>query len=210
MLGLLLGVPALTHGQVKDIDGNCYKTVKIGKQEWLAENLNVSHFRNGDLIPEAKTKKEWENAGEEGKPVWCYYNNALKNGQKYSKLYNYYVVNDPRGLAPAGWHVPSDAEWTQLTDYLGGEDVAGSKMRSKNGRLKNGNGKDIIGFSGLPSGDRDHYGEFYDIGSHSYWWSTSLWENRIVWGRGLKYDIDKIARVGFDIDGGRSVRCIKD
>jgi uncharacterized protein (TIGR02145 family) len=108
-----------------------YKSVKIGSQTWMASNLNVSTFRNGDAIPEAKTEDEWEKAGKEGKPAWCYYDNYPKNGAKYGKLYNWYAVNDPRGLAPVGWHVPSDTEWTSLEDYLG--DDEGQKMKSTSG-----------------------------------------------------------------------------
>jgi uncharacterized protein (TIGR02145 family) len=109
------------------------KSVKIGTQTWTTENLNVSTFRNGDPIMEAKTNEEWEQAGENKQPAWCYYENDPKNGAKYGKLYNWYAVNDSRGLAPAGWHVPSDAEWTTLSTFLGGESTAGKKMKSLNG-----------------------------------------------------------------------------
>ena len=107
-----------------------YKTVQIGTQVWMTKNLDVSTFRNGDPIPEAKTDEEWEKAGENKQPAWCYYNNDPGNGEKYGKLYNWYAVNDSRGLAPVGYHIPSDAEWTILTDFLGGEDAAGNKMKS--------------------------------------------------------------------------------
>jgi uncharacterized protein (TIGR02145 family) len=110
---------------------NSYKSVKIGTQTWMAENLNVSTFRNGDTILEAKTDEEWNKAGQDKKPAWCYFNNDPKNGVKYGKLYNWYAVNDPRGLAPSGWHVTTDAEWTTLENYLG--DEAGNKMKSKSG-----------------------------------------------------------------------------
>jgi uncharacterized protein (TIGR02145 family) len=110
-----------------------YKTVTIGTQVWMKENLNVSSFRNGDPIPEAKTAKEWQAAGEAKQPVWCYYDNDPKNGVKYGKLYNWYAVNDSRGLAPSGYHVPTDLEWTVLADFLGGESVAGGKLKSANG-----------------------------------------------------------------------------
>jgi uncharacterized protein (TIGR02145 family) len=105
--------------------------VKIGNQVWMLKNLDVDTFRNGDSIPEAKTNKEWLIAGSEGNPVWCHYQNNLKAGKKYGKLYNWFAVVDPRGLAPIGWHVPSDEEWTILIDYLGGEEKAGVKMKSK-------------------------------------------------------------------------------
>lgn len=94
-------------------------SVKIGDQTWMTENLDLSSFRNGDLINEASTEKEWENAGQESRPAWCYADNSTANGKKYGKLYNWFAVNDPRGLAPNGWHIPGDAEWTKLTNYLG-------------------------------------------------------------------------------------------
>ena len=109
------------------------KSVKIGTQTWTTENLNVSTFRNGYPIMEAKTNEEWNQANENKQPAWCYYENDPKNGAKYGKLYNWYAVNDPRGLAPAGWHVPSDAEWTILSDFLGGGMTAGKKMKSLSG-----------------------------------------------------------------------------
>jgi uncharacterized protein (TIGR02145 family) len=108
-----------------------YKSIKIGNQTWMAENLNVSTFRNGDLIPEAKSEEEWKIAGKNKQTAWCYYDNDPKNGAKYGKLYNWYAVNDPRGLAPAGWHIPSDAEWTTLGDQLGSD--PGKKMKSTSG-----------------------------------------------------------------------------
>ena len=109
------------------------QTVTIGSQVWMTKNLDVSTFRNGDPIPQAKTKEEWEKARENQQPAWCYYDNDPANGAKYGKLYNWYAVNDSRGLAPVGYHIPSDAEWTKLTDFLGGESVAGTKMKSKSG-----------------------------------------------------------------------------
>ena len=114
--------------------------IKIGQQVWTAENLNVDKFRNGDPIPEAKTDEEWENAGNNKQAAWCYFDNDPSNGIKYGKLYNWYAVNDPRGLAPLGCHIPSDQEWTDLTTYLGGEEQAGAKMKSKEGLNYNSNG----------------------------------------------------------------------
>jgi uncharacterized protein (TIGR02145 family) len=95
-------------------DGKIYKTVQVGSQIWMAENLNVSTFRNGDTIFEAKTDEEWKNAAEDKKPAWCYYKNKEKNGEKYGKLYNWYAANDSRGLAPDGWYIPSYNEWELL------------------------------------------------------------------------------------------------
>jgi hypothetical protein len=105
--------------------------IKIDSQIWMNQNLNVNTFRNGEPIPHAKSKDEWIKAVEKKQPAWCYYENDPKNGAKYGKLYNWYAVNDPRGLAPAGWHVPSDAEWTKLENFLGTD--AGKKMKSTSG-----------------------------------------------------------------------------
>ena len=109
------------------------QTVTIGTQVWMTKNLDVSSFRNGDGIPQAKTDEEWEAAGDNKQPAWCYYENNAANGTKYGKLYNWYAVNDARGLAPAGYHIPTDEEWTVLSTFLGGEDVAGKKMKSTSG-----------------------------------------------------------------------------
>ena len=119
----LFGILSLTYSQ----------TLKIGTQVWTTKNLDVSTFRNGDPIPQAKTEQEWEFAGKNKQPAWCYYENNEANGLIYGKLYNWYAVNDARGLAPVGFHVPSDEEWMKLIDYLGGFQVAQNKMKSKNG-----------------------------------------------------------------------------
>ena len=118
-------------------DGQTYKTVKIGNQVWMAENLNVDKFRNGELIPEAKTNEEWRKAGENRQPAWCYYDNDPENGRYYGKLYNWYAVSDSRGLAPKGLHVPSEAEWLTLIDYLGGKRERDS-LRKNSGSWKEG------------------------------------------------------------------------
>jgi uncharacterized protein (TIGR02145 family) len=130
---LVLLIPFCVRSQIKDIEGRNYKTVVIGSQTWMAENLNVSKFRNGDLIPKAKTKEDWEQAGKNKQPAWCYYNNDPTNSAKFGILYNWYAVNDPRGLSPAGYHIPTDAEWTSLTTFLGGVEAAGKKMKSASG-----------------------------------------------------------------------------
>lgn len=152
-------------------------TVRIGTQTWAVANLNVSTFRNGDSIPEARTNKEWVTAGESGKPAWCYYNNDPKNGPKYGKLYNWYAVNDPRGLAPAGWTLPGDDDWAKLTYYLGGAGVAGKKMKSTSGWADGNNGTNETGFIGLPGGYRVENGTFLNLGSIGTWWSST--ESRV-------------------------------
>jgi len=206
----ILFIAMNSHAQVTDKNGNTYKTVKIRTQEWMAENLYVSHFRNGDLIPEAKTTEEWQKAANEGKPVWCYYNSDPANANKYGKLYNWFVFNDPRGLAPYGWHVPSTLEWAALTDYLGGEDAAGGKMKATNGWDDNGNGTNESGFAGLPGGYRTNDGSFKYIGMFGYWWSSSESSITDAWYRVLN-DGDGSINGGDDGKGdGLSVRCIKN
>ena len=109
------------------------QSVIIGTQTWTTLNLDVATFRNGEIIPQAKTDEEWQAAGNNKQAAWCYFENDAKNGTKYGKLYNWYAVNDARGLAPAAWHIPTDEEWTVLSTFLGGEDVAGKKMKSTSG-----------------------------------------------------------------------------
>ncbi len=187
-----------------------YKSVKIGNQIWMTENLNVDRFRNGDLIPEAKTVDEWELAGENKQPAWCYYNNDPVNGEKYGKLYNWYAVNDSRGLAPAGYHIPSDSEWTTLTTYLGGEDIATSKLKSNSGWNENGNGTNSTGFSGLPGGFRNNYGTFNSIGFSGYWWSSTENDTNDAWYRSLYCIYGNVGRDDSLKQDGFSVRCLKD
>ena len=182
------------YGQVTDTDGNTYKTVKIGNQVWMTENLNVIHFRNGDPISEARSDEEWDKAHKNNKPACCYYDNDPAKGEKYSKLYNWYSVNDPRGLAPKGWHIPTDKDWTVLTDYLGGNDVAGKKMKSTSGWSNNGNGTNESGFNGLSGGLRNANGSFYDIGGGGYWWSALEDGTNDAWGRGLYSDYGNVFR----------------
>jgi uncharacterized protein (TIGR02145 family) len=147
-------------------------TIRIGTQAWAVANLNVNTFRNGDTIPEAKTNKEWVAAGESGKPAWCYYNNDPKIGQIYGKLYNWFAVTDPRGLAPEGWTLPSDADWARLINYLGGPGPAGAKMKSTARWNEGSNGTNESGFTGFPAGYRVENGTFQNIGSIGIWWSS--------------------------------------
>jgi len=147
--------------------------VKIGTQTWAVANLNVITFRNGDTIPEARTNKDWVTAGESGKPAWCYYNNDPANGPKYGKLYNWYAVNDPRGLAPAGWSLPGDRDWTTLMYYLGGPEASGRKMKNTTGWIDGNIGTNESGFTGLSGGYRVENGIFLNLGSIGTWWSTT-------------------------------------
>jgi uncharacterized protein (TIGR02145 family) len=187
-----------------------FKSVTIGNQVWSSENLNTAEFANGDIIPEAATYEAWETMGSQGKAAWCYYNNDPANGKKYGKLYNWYAVADARGLCPAGWHVPSDAEWTQLSNTLGGENYAGAKMKSANGWYGGGNGSNSSGFSGLPGGDRGTSGTFNGIGNDGYWWSSTQGSAAGAWSRNLYYDDADVYRFNGTKRDGFSVRCVRD
>ena len=183
-------------------------SVKIGSQVWATENLNVDRFRNGDPIPQAETAEEWQNAGNNQQPAWCYYNNDPKNGEAYGRLYNWYAVNNRRGLAPQGWHIPSDAEWTQLITFLGG--ASGDKMKSTSGWKENGNGTNTSGFNGLPGGSRGNDGLFDGLGKYGVLCSSSEASASYVFTRVLSaFNVDFNSLFNNKKEGF-SVRCVKD
>jgi uncharacterized protein (TIGR02145 family) len=198
---------------LKDISGNEYKIAKLGLQEWSASNLNVSKFRNGDAIPEAKTPEEWKNAGLAGKPAWCYYDNNAENGKIYGKLYNWYAINDPRGLAPNGWHVPTNADWKVFVKNLLGVDMAGQRLKSKT-NWKGNPGKDDIGFSALPGGYRDETGKFVSLGFKFQAWSNSepveVKKSNKIYSVILKDNSIELSYLAMVKESGLSVRVVKD
>lgn len=185
-------------------------SIHIGNQIWMTKNLDVSTFRNGDVIPQASSDEAWKAAGENKQPAWCYYDNDPANGTTFGKLYNWYAVNDPRGLAPAGYHIPTDAEWTVLTDYLGGKDVAGKKMKSTSGWFENGNGTNSSGFSGLPGGIRYFDGRFNFVGEFGFWWCATEDGTGHPFTRHLYYFGDDLFRQNNVKVSGLSVRCVND
>jgi len=151
-------------------------SIKIGTQKWMTRNLDVSRYRNGDLIPHVTNPAKWDTLTT---GAWCYYNNDSANGAIYGKLYNWYAVNDPRGLAPTGWHIPSDAEWDTLSIHLGNN--AGGKLKDT-GTIEAGTGlwyapnkgaTNRTGFTGLPGASRYGTGGFYSIGYYAYCWSST-------------------------------------
>ena len=185
-----------------------YEPVQIGNQIWMKRNLHESRYRNGDPIPEVRDSAQWANLTT---GAWCYY----KNNQNsiFGKLYNWYAVNDPRGLAPQGWHIPSDSEWKVLTNFLGGEEIAGGKLKDSttNYWLKLSSGAtNESGFYALPGGYRQFDSKFGDAGNYANWWSsaessiTSAWFFNIVSEYNYLYRIDDDKKYGF------SVRCVKD
>ena len=176
----------------------------------MLNNLEVTTYRNGDPIPQVTDPAAW---GLLSTGAWCYYNNNSANGPVYGKLYNWYAVNDPRGLAPAGWHVPSDGEWTTLSTCLGGDLIAGGPMKeigTTHWTPPNTGATNSSGFTGLPGGGRGDDGTFSRVGNGGYWWSSTEHFQTVAPYRYLYYD-------GGDIDGdnfskrcGLSVRCLRD
>jgi uncharacterized protein (TIGR02145 family) len=185
------------------------QTITIGSQVWMTKNLDVSTFRNGDQIPQAKTKEEWEKAGNNKKPAWCYYDNDPSNGEKYGKLYNWYAVRDSRGLAPKGFHIPTDDEWEILESFLG--EVDGTKMKKKIGWGENYDGTNSSGFSALPGGyHRSGFG-FYEVGFVGYWWSDTETTQNVAWYRRLSHNSPySYSTYNGPKKDGFSVRCLRD
>ena len=179
--------------------------IKIGDQTWTSKNLDVDTYRNGDAIPQVQDKNAWAKLKT---GAWCYYENKTAKGTTYGKLYNWYAVNDPRGLAPKGYHIPTDAEWTILTDNLGEE--AGTKMKSTSGWYNDGNGSNSIGFAGLPGGYRDYYGNFDYVGANGDWWSSSEFSTDSAWFRNLSISYGFVNRSYYNKRLGISVRCLRD
>jgi len=220
---LLLFTTVTSHsGEVKDQDGHTYKTVKIGSQEWMSRNLDVSTFRNGDPIPEAKTDEEWLSLGNAGNPAWCYYQNHAGNADECGKLYNWHAVNDTRGLCPAGWHVPADEEWTELIEFLGGRADAGGKLKAKKHWIgPNAGATNETGFAALPGnfrypivlpeGLRRNKGSFWRYKNRrGFWWSSTEEAENTAWGYYLLFGTPSAGRGYYVKQSGFSVRCVKD
>jgi uncharacterized protein (TIGR02145 family) len=186
------------------------ETVKIGFQNWTSKNLDISTYRNGDPIRYASTLQEWLDASTKGEGAWCFYNNDPKYGEIYGKLYNWYAVNDPRGLAPVGHHIPSDAEWSVLTEYLGGDNIAGKKLKSTTGWQNDGNGDNTSGFDGLPGGYYKPNGSFYMIEEEGHWWSSTENDTLSARRRDLNYRDSRSVKYPCNKNFGLSVRCLRD
>ena len=179
--------------------------VKIGEQTWMVTNLNVTNFRNGDSIPQARTVDEWNLARQNQTPAWCNYND------EDSKWYNWYAVNDPRGLAPEGWHIPSDAEWTQLVEFLGGGKSAIAKLKSTDRWDPKEVGTNESGFSAKPDGAFDGTWEFScGIGVLAEWWTSTEASPENAWSWSISSDSTINHSSKSTKDRGISVRCIKD
>ena len=206
----LLPIPK-TGEVVTDADGNVYHTIIIGKQVWMAENLKVLHYNNGDAIPEVKDDKAWR---ELNTGAYCIYDNQKANAKIHGLLYNWHAVSDARKLAPKGWHIPSDAEWKTLIASIGDNTIAGSKLKATGStywEVPNTSSNNTSGFSALPSGNRNNNGTCENAGFSAGWWSTTS-ELQADFASSYSITADN-AGIKADVDDrryGMSVRCVRD
>ena len=194
-----------------DIDGNFYSTVQIGNQLWMSENLKTTRYNNGDEIPTGLTDEEWQNATSGALAV---YDDNESNSDIYGRLYNWYAVVDNRGVCPENFHVPTDEEYTQLTIYLGGSEVAGGKMKEaglEHWNSPNAGATNESGFSGFPGGFRNMSGNYVYVGSDGYFRSLSEYSSSQAWYHSLHYG-NSVVYQDFNMSkqSGLSVRCVGD
>ncbi len=193
-------------GKVNDIDGNVYSTVVVGSQTWMAENLKTTKYNDGTQIPEVTDDSIWSKLNT---AAMCWYKNDAQAGKAtYGAEYNWYTVSTGK-LCPAGWHVPSDKEWRQLTNYLGGDNVAGNEMKAISGWNKGGNGSNTSGFTGIPAGYRSYKGPFNSLGLSGYWWSSSLSSDNAWYTVLFSKDATAFKYYGYK-GSGYAVRCVMD
>jgi uncharacterized protein (TIGR02145 family) len=209
-------------GNVTDIDGNVYRTVIIGKYEWMAENLKTTTFCNGLKILPVTGSAEWSGLNSS---AYCCYNNSENSTDTFGVLYNWYAVNSGT-LCPEGWRIPTDEEWKYLEGFadtmygigdtiwnkpgLRGND-AGRQLRASSARYPDWNGTDYCGFSALPGGERlSRNGRFFVIGKNGFWWSSSGYNASLAWYRSIIYAFDQVSRGTHDKRFGFSVRCLRD
>jgi len=196
---------------VTDLEGNVYKTIKIGTQRWMAENLKTTKYRNGDPIPNVPENLAWKSLTT---GAYCWNNNnATSSKATYGALYNWFAVADSRNIAPTGWHVATDDDWTTLTTYLQGVNVAGGKLKETgfiHWSNPNIGASNSSGFTALPGGYRGGSGAFYGVGSGGIWWCSKVRDANNAWGRYLRYGEAKITRDSGGKNYGFSIRCVKD
>jgi len=198
--------------QVKDIDGNVYNTVTIGTQVWMVENLKTTHLNDGTPIPNAIDSLEWNNSATSYTPAYCWNKNDPKNKSIYGALYNFYSVETGK-LAPKGWHVATAANWNTLTAFLGGDSIAGGKMKetgTSHWITPNTDATNTSGFTALPGGFRVGYTIFENVGYTGVWWTSTKSVTESPSGRSL-ISSDGIIVTGYAFSSmGFSVRCVKD
>ena len=196
-------------GTVQDQSGNFYNTVAIGTQVWFKENLRTKKYRSGALIP-VKTNSDTSTIVGQ---MYYYSNDSLTNYSVYGALYNWKATQNSDSLCPVGWHVPTDAEWTTLTDYLGGTSVAGGKMKSIGTAYWNSpntSATNETGFSALPGGYRNSVGSFIIIRDFAVFWSATEYDSASAWFRYLNYNVGDVYRDNNNKSFGTSVRCLKN
>ena len=193
-----------------DPDGNAFGIVTIGTQTWMAEDLKTTHYNDGTAIPNVTDNATWAGLAT---GAYCWYNNdAATYKNTYGPLYNWYAVNTGK-LCPTGWHVPTNGEWSTLTTYLGGEIVAGGKLKEtgySHWKTPNTGATNETGFTALPGGYRDNKGAFSSITHFSNGWSSTEYSSTNAWNRYLSYDFDRISRINSYKVNGFPVRCLRD
>lgn len=193
---------------VGDADGNLYPIIEIGDQIWMVENLRTTMYRNGDPIVHLTDGGQWAgtNSG-----AWCWYENDSQYELPYGKIYNWYAVNDNRGLCPIGWHVPDEQDWTDLFTFLGGTSIAGGKMKIPGIEYwssPNSGASNSSGFRGFPAGYRATLGTFLGLGDYAFWWtSTEANISKATWIN-LLYTSQDVIVLDVDKENGVSVRCL--
>jgi uncharacterized protein (TIGR02145 family) len=198
--------PDLIYDSIYDSEGNKYRTIQIGSQTWMAENLRSTRFDDGTAIPFVPDVTAWTSLTT---PGYCWYNS---DSIGYGALYNWYTANTGK-LCPAGWHVPSDEEWTILTDYLGGKSVAGAKLKEEGTShwlSPNTGATNETGFTALPSGYRSYAGGFNSIKAYGFWWSSTEWASTSAWYRDVYYGYIAADRSNSNKKSGANIRCVKD
>ena len=193
-------------GDPIEYQGYDYETVQIGEQCWFAENLRIESYENGDAIPAGLNSSEWTSTTSGATVI---YDGNASNLEAYGRLYNWHAVDDARSLCPSTWRIPSDGDWTILTDFLGGAAVAGGQMKTTYGWNGDGNGTNSSGFSGLPGGSFASNGNFNLGGSSGYWWSASPYGSS-AWYRIVSYNDEAVTRNFAYQRNGYSVRCVRD
>jgi uncharacterized protein (TIGR02145 family) len=195
---------------VTDIDGNVYHTFTIDTMIWMAENLKTTRFNDGTPIPFISGTIEWSNSISF---AFCIYSDEISYADTFGRLYKWYTVND-KHLAPKGWHVATDEEWSALTDFYGGEAIAGSKLKesgTEHWTSPNSDANNESGFTALPGGCRFYSGLFYGINDYGYYWTSTQSPNpTYAWFRKISYNSSSVIRDDDPKRNGYSVRCVKD
>ena len=209
MITALMLVVGCSKNTVTDIDDNTYKTVQIGDQIWMAENLKVTHYRNGDPIPTGHSDSVWISLST---GAYAVYDGNESNADTYGYLYNWYAVNDSRNLAPEGWHVPTGDEWRTLVDYLGGKDVAGGKLKEVGTTYwSEAGGTDESKFHARGAGTRSSYNGAYEYRTYLNWlWSSEEYSSSNGWYFEIYYATPYTTDSQMDKQNGMSIRCVKD